>query len=293
MRTILIIVLGLFIAQNLKAQSDSLIIKLEDYGQMIIVSNNLTKVKQEIHGINELYKTFYEDFKSIDKSGFMNNSYIFSYNTAKWDDQKNRSLTVKTSDNFPEVFYFQEGKQASSNSGKYRVKLDKYQDINIFLDSLDDFEKVSLLNLDTLYLQALKHFQDLNLRKRNLYTILYPSSKNKIDESSNYLISKKSHDYIQLYCSAGMLMISSTFAPELNINLDLDFSSKGIFYHTVGLSSTFLFMPDKNDFFKITTYKHCNNYCYYSNHLKYLLYVLLSKYLEHLKYQKRCNYHLD
>ena len=65
MRTILIIVLGLFIAQNLKAQNDSLIIKLEDYGQMVVVSSNLTTVKQGNIGLNDKYKKFYEENKKI------------------------------------------------------------------------------------------------------------------------------------------------------------------------------------------------------------------------------------
>jgi len=258
MRTILFIVLGLFIAQNVGAQNDSLIIKLEDYGQMVIILPNLTKAKQEGIGINDLYKKFYEDFKSIDKSSFKKNCYLLNYDTPKWDDQNNRSLTIKALDDFPDVFYFQDGKQIASHSGKYSLKLTKYGDINIVLDSLGDFEKVSLLNLDTLYLQALKHLQDMNLRKRNLYTILYPSSNNNIDESSNYVVSKKSLDYLQLYCSAGILAISTNFAPELNINLDIDFGSKGRFDHSVGISSTLLFMPDKNDFFNISTYSFIN-----------------------------------
>jgi hypothetical protein len=55
-------------------------------------------------------------------------------------------------------------------------------------------------------------------------------------------------------------MISNNFAPEINLNLDFDFRSKGITIYKFGGSGTFLLMPDKNDFFKVNSYSFINVY---------------------------------
>jgi hypothetical protein len=257
MRTILIIVLGLFIAQNVNAQADSLIIKLGDYGQMIIVSSNRVTEKQKSFGLNESYQKFYEDFKKIDKSGLSDKNYLINYNRALWDKKNNRSISIKAIEKLPDVYYFQDGNENSLLSSKYKLTLN-YEHVIFLLDSLKDFEKISMLNLDTLYFQSIEHFQSQNLRKKDSYNIFYSSLNNSVDKSSNYIMNKKTLDYLLLGTSFGMTMVSSTFAPEFNVNLEMDLHNKGISKFKFGISSTYLFMPNKNDFFDINTYNFLN-----------------------------------
>jgi hypothetical protein len=145
-------------------------------------------------------------------------------------------------------------------AGKYTLKLEAERRIIFLLDSVEYFKKVSLLNLDTLYIQALEHFQSQNLRKKNSYIVFYASKNNMIDQSSNFVRDKKSLDMLFMYPSFGMSIINSTFAPELSWNVELNFSNKGVDQYKIGLAGTFLFMPDKNDFFKIQTYSFLNLY---------------------------------
>jgi hypothetical protein len=258
MRTILIIVLGLFIAQNVSAQVDSMIIKLGDYGQMIIISSNLVKEKQVNFGLNESYQNFYNDFEKINKSGLNDKSYLLNYSKSKWEDQKNRSLSVKPIENEANMFYFQDDKTQSLLTCKYRLELDSERKVIFQFNSLNDFEKVSLLSLDSLYLQALQDFQSQKPQKMYPYMIFYSSDNSKLDKSSNLILRGKSQDYIELNPTFGMSMINSTFAPEISINLNFMLNSKGILHQKFGLSTTFLFIPDKSDFFNISTYKFVN-----------------------------------
>jgi len=264
MRTIITIVLGIFIAQTLTAQTDTLVIKLDDYGQMIVVSTNLVGKKQKIDGIDVLYKQFYSDFSKIDPSVFKDKKYLISFKAAT-DNQKASQISIKDSENEGDKYFFQDGKQQSISAYKYELSLNSEGSIKIYLDSLNDLKRVNSISLDSLYEQSFNYMKTSQLRNRTHYKIFYSSKSGKVDENSAFIHEEKSFDYINLFPSFGMRMIQSTFAPEASINVDFILGKKGGLDQRFGISTSFLFMPDKNDFFDVKTYNFLNA----SYYLKY------------------------
>jgi hypothetical protein len=261
MRTMLIIVLGLFIARNADAQVDSLIIKLDDAGYLIIISPNLVKQKQESFDLNRDFSRFYADFIMSDKSDYKEKPYIIKYEFDKYSDEhKNRSLTFIERKTTHDIFYFQDGKELKILSGKYKLELASRQKVVILIDSLKDLEKISRLDLDTLYLQSLKHFQSHQPNKRLPYNVFYSITNNSIDQDSYVLKSGENKDFINLGPTFGMWFMNSSIFPELTLNADFIVNSKNVTRHKFGISTSFLFMPDKNDFYNISTYKFVNVY---------------------------------
>ncbi|MDF1548622.1 MAG: hypothetical protein P1P88_12425 [Bacteroidales bacterium] len=253
MRTIIAIVLGVFITQTLSAQNDSLIIKLENFGQMLIVSPDFTNEAIKTIGIDDAYQRFYEEFVKINPSVFKKEHYLIKYVESK-DELKTKRISLEESENQIDEYFFQDGKHQSRLSFNFQIKLDLKNEVIIYLDSLPDFQRIKILNLDSLYLQSLSEFQSEKLRKKYPYLIFYNSSNNKINNKSSLIFSGKTNDYIILYPTFGASIISTTISPEINLNMDISLGKKGLVYQKFGISNTFLFMPNKNDFYNVKTY---------------------------------------
>ena len=258
MRTILTIVLGVFIAQTLRAQNDSLIIKLSDYGQMLIVSGNLVTEKSKNLELDKNYLEFYNDFAKLDKIALQNGSYILKYKPS-FDDENTRELSVNEQERKTDKFYFVNEELASKNSYKYTLEIVGSRKMIIYLDSLTHFEKVSKLSLDSLFSQSLLNIQQQDLNKRKPYVFFYSSKNSQLNKDLDLTIyPRKSQDFIEIYPSFGMQIINSTFSPEININMDFGLGNKGQIGQRFGFSTTFLFIPDRNDFFNISNYNFIN-----------------------------------
>lgn len=262
MRTIIAIVLGVFITQTLPAQNDSLIIKLENFGQMLIVSPDFTNEAIETIGIDDAYQRFYEEFVKISPSVFKKEHYLIKYVESK-DELKTKRISLEVIDNQIDEYFFQDGKHQSRLSYNFQVKLDLKNEVIIYLDSLQDFQRIKFLKLDSIYLQALSQFESENLRKKNPYLIFYTSSNNKINNKSALIFSGKTNDYIILYATFGASVINTRISPEININMDFSLGKKGLVNQKFGFSTTFLFMPDKNDFFDVNSYNLINANYYF------------------------------
>ena len=264
MRTILLIVLGLFIARNLNAQVDSLIIKLGDYGQMIVISPNLVTEKMESFGLDNSYRDFYTDFRKIDKARFADNNQIIRY-SSKNDEPQNRTLSIKYTDKGTNIFYFLEDKQQSHQSTKYKLELTAQRKVVIEVNLLDDFERISKLKLDSLYLQSLEHIQRQNLKKRVPYKIFYSEENKKIDKNSNLILSGKSQDFIMANLTIGMSVIDSRIAPEWGASLEFALQNKDQVGQKFGLNYTTMYLYDKIDIYNISSYGFLN----FNYYLKY------------------------
>jgi len=258
MRTILTIVLGVFIAQTLQAQNDSLIIKLGDYGQMLIVSGNLVSKKSKNLELDKNYQNFYSDFEKLDKKALENNNYILKYKPSLYEHDA-RELTVSEIENKIDKYYFVKEEYASKKSYKYTLEINASKKMTLYLDSLAHFEKVGKLSLDSLYFQSIKDIQQQDLNRRQPYVFFYSSDNNQLNKDLKLTIHPgKAQDFIELYPSFGMQMINSTFAPEISFNMDFGLGNKGQVGQRFGLSTTHLFIPDADDFFKISNYNFVN-----------------------------------
>jgi hypothetical protein len=266
MRTILIIVLGLFIAQNLNAQVDSLIIKLGDYGQLIVISPNLVKEKQKSFGLDESYQNFYNDFKKIDKSGFSDKNQIIKYSNKTYEPQY-RAISIEAVDNEEGLFYFNEDKQESILPNKYKLEINAERKVIIIINSLDDLDKINQLSLDSLYLQSLKHIQSQDLNNRIAYKIFYSADNKQINENSNLIFSGKLQDFLLLDANIGMSIIDSRIAPEWGASIEFDFRKKGLVNLRFGINYTLKHLYDRDDIFNISNYGFLslNYYFKYNN----------------------------
>jgi hypothetical protein len=261
MRTILIIVLGFFIAQNVNAQSDSLIIKLENYGQLIVISPNLVKEKQKSFGLDTSFRNFYNDFKKIDKSKFIDKNQIIKYSYDRYEPQYS-TISIEKSDIESDVFYFHKDKLQSLETNKYKLELMAARKVVILVNSLEDFEKVSLISLDSLYAQSLEHLQNQKLHKRMPYKIFYSTENNHINKNSNLIFHGKFQDYLLLNGTIGMSVIDSRIAPEWGASIELSFRNKDKFGQEFGINYTTMYLYDKNDMYNISSYGFLNlNYC--------------------------------
>lgn len=257
MRTIIAIVLGISIAQIMTAQTDTLIIKLNDFGQMLIVSPSLNSEKQKEIGIDNAFRKFYEDFAKTSSTSFGDKNYLINY-IENNNDEKTRKISIKEIENQSDIYFFQDSIQQSLPSYKFQLALHLKREVKIYLNSLQDFQLIKLQNLDSLYLQALSQLQSEKLRNKNPYLIFYTSKNNKINNKSAIIFSGKTNDYIILYSSFGASIISTTISPEINLNMDFSLGKKGLINQKFGFSNTFLFMPNKNDFYDIKTYNFVN-----------------------------------
>jgi len=253
MRTILIIVLGLFIAQNVSAQVDSLIFKLGDYGQIVIISSNLITEKQESFGLDASFRKFYMDFKKIDKTSFRDKNQIIKYSDNNYGSNS-REISIEDADNKTDIFYFQEGKEQYLLSGKFKLELLLDRKVVIFINSLEDLEKIEQLSLDSLYLQSLEHFQSQNLNKRISYKIFYSAENNQISKSSNMILAGKFNDYLLLFPTVGMSIINSRIAPEWGASFEFDFRKKGLANIKFGLNYSTMYLFNKDNIFDISSY---------------------------------------
>ncbi|NJO93099.1 MAG: hypothetical protein HC831_32165 [Chloroflexia bacterium] len=159
-------------------------------------------------------------------------------------------------------YYFNDNKLGSINNFRFKVALSSK--VFLFLSSLSDFEKVAATSLDDIYNQFKSNIQTEDLNKRKPYLFFYESKKNKLENDTKFIYqSGKAQDYIIAYPSFGMQMINSTFAPEITINVDFAFGMKGTVGQKFGFSTTFLYMPDKDDFLNVNTYNFVNANYYF------------------------------
>ena len=259
MRTILTIVLGTLIAQTLRAQNDSLIIKLDDYGQLLIVNSNLVTKKSENLELDKTYKVFYTLFKkSIGKRILENEGCLIEFLNHRPFFNMPSSIKITKKNKEADKYYFYRKKVGSILDYRYKVTLSP-QNI-LFLDSLNDFEKVANISLDSLYKQSKKNISPDTLNKRQAYLFFFNSNNGKLNEQSRFIyLDGKAQDFINLYSNFGAQIISSTLAPQIDLNLDLVFTKKNMIPgQKFGISSTFLFIPDKDDFHNINTYNFAN-----------------------------------
>jgi hypothetical protein len=264
MRTILIIVLGLFIAQKINAQSDSLIIKLGDYGQMIVISPNLVTEKQKSFGLDTSYRNFYNDFKKIDKSKFSDKNQVIKYTYKRFEPQY-QTITIEKADIDEDVYYFNEDKQQSIQGNKYKLELMAARKVIILVNSLEDFEKINQLSLDSLYLQSLEHIKTQNLHKRVPYKIFYDTENMQINKNSNFTIGGKLQDFIVLDAEFGMSVMDSRVAPEWGANLEFMLKKKDYPGLRFGINYTTMYLYDKNNMYNISSYGFLNLSYYFEN----------------------------
>ena len=250
MRTILIIVLGLFIAQNVYAQADSLIIKLENYGQMIVPSEDLAKEKSI--KLNEAYQRFYTDFVKIDTSRMKSDkSYIICYNEALWDNQKNRSIKIKTND---DEYYFHKSNEQAMQSCKYRLEFNYSRKVIFVLNSFEDIEKISRIDLDSLFNQSIMDVKNDHRYVRQPIKVFYSSENSQIKKHPDNFSVKGPTDIIWLYPNAGMSIINSMIAPEWGANIEFELGKKDGAGYKFGINYTVMYLYNKNDIFDISSY---------------------------------------
>ena len=263
MRTILFIVLSTLIAQILKAQQDTLILKLDDYGQISIMTDKLFSKKDKTLNFDDVYSNFYADFQKIDKSDIQDNTFNIRYIYDKYDTLI-RSIEIEKNKNKSKFFYFQDTVQQSVKSFNYvlSVKISKYPYyyMQLSVNKLNDFSKIAKISIDSLYIEAHLDLLNRNLRKRIAYKAIYKKENNKLKLNSAILKPNKTFDYINLYPSFGLSTINSSFVPEIDFNIDFALYHKSKIKYRFGINTSFLFIQDENDFFKVYTYNIANLY---------------------------------
>ncbi len=262
MKAILAIALGVFITQTLTAQNDSLIIKLNDYGQLLIVNSNLVTKKIDNRKLDETYSGFYQQFEELTKiRSFEKEEGYFIKFTSKSsceDCPKHSTIQITQKNKTPDKYFFYKDQIGSLLDYKYKVSLSPKT--FLFLDSINDFAKVSTISLDSLYKQSKKEISPDTLHKRQAHLFFFDSNNGKLNDQPRLIYSEgKAQDYIMLYTGFGAQIINSSFAPQVDIIADVAFNKKNtIPGQKFGISATFLFMPDEADFHNINTYNFAN-----------------------------------
>jgi hypothetical protein len=141
---------------------------------------------------------------------------------------------------------------------EYKYKILIYNRLIIYLDTITDFEKVSQVNLNKLVAQSVSDIKEKEVNKRTANMYFYNSKNNLIDVNTAFINTGRTQDYLIVYPTFGTQIINSTVAPQIDINADLLFNWKNSPGQKFGLSATFLFMPDKDDFYNINTYNFAN-----------------------------------
>ncbi len=261
MRTILFIVLSAFFAQILKAQQDTLIIRLDDYGQIMFMTDKLFSKKAEALKFDDIYSKFYTDFEQVDKSDMQDNAFNIRYvNYEGLAIHKSSIKMVEKKSAYKDIYFDRKNLQTvKSYNYTLSVELSANTEMEIAVDNIVDFEKITHLSIDSLYKKAQIDVLG-SLRKRSAYKIVYKAENNVLDVNSVAVEGNRSYDYISLYPSFGMSVINSNFAPEIDFNMDFILSHKNKPKYKFGINTSFLFIQDENDFFKVYTYNVANLY---------------------------------
>lgn len=264
MRTILFIVLSISIAQISLAQQDTLIIKLDDYGQITIITDQLFNKKGKTPGFDKIYERFYSDFQKMNKSVLRDNSVLIRYIYDK-NDSTIRSIKIEKNKNVEKEIYFNASLQQTVRSFNYTlyVKLSAYEEMLIGVNKISDFDKIAGLSIDSSYSTARINLLSRDLNKRNAYKVIYNQENNKINLNTVLIQKDKALDYINIYPSFGMSIVNSNFAPEIDINIDFALHYKSKTKYKFGINSSFLFIQDENDFFKVYTYNLAHLYYHF------------------------------
>ncbi|MEN8121459.1 MAG: hypothetical protein ABFS35_13995 [Bacteroidota bacterium] len=267
MRTILFIVLSISIAQISLAQQDTLIIKLDDYGQITIMTDQLFNKKEKMPNFDTVYSKFYADFQKIDKSDMQDNAYNIRYEYYEgWAVHSGKIRIVNKTSIFKDIYFERNNLQAiKSFNYTLSVKLSAYNEIEIAVNHLNDFDKINKFSIDSLYEKIQSDILSRDLTKRIAYKVIYQTNNNKLSSKPMLKYPNKSHDYISLYPSFGMSVINSNIAPEIDFNIDIILSKKNKPKYKFGINTSLLFIPDENDFFKIYSYNIANAYYHLFN----------------------------
>jgi len=261
MRTIFFIVLSTFIAQILKAQQDTLIISLDDYGQIRFMTDKLFSKKGEALKFDDIYSKFYTDFEQVDKSDMQDNAFNIRYVNYEGLAIHKSSIKMVGKKSVSKDIYFDRKNLQTVKSFNYTlsVELSANNEMEISVDNIVDFEKVTHLSIDSLYKNVQINVQGF-LAKRLAHKVIYKTENNMLDVNSVVVEGKYAHDYINLYPSFGMSVINSNFAPEIDVNIEFILSHKNKPKYKFGINTSFLFIQDENDFFKVYTYNIANLY---------------------------------
>ncbi len=261
MRTILFIVLSIFIAQILRAQQDTLIIKLDDYGQITIMTDKLFSKKEKTLKFDDIYSKFYADFQKIDKSDMQDNTFNIRYVYYENFVVHKSDIRVEENKAWNKEIYFNRKNWQTVKSFNYTlsVKLSANNEMEIAVNKISDFGKITQFSIDSLYKDARIDILGF-LGKKMAHKIIYTAEDNILNLSTVVVEGKKSHDYISIYPAFGMSIINSNFAPEIDVNIDIILSNKSKPKYKFGINTSFLFLQDENDFFKVHTYNIANAY---------------------------------
>ena len=262
MRTILFIVLSLCVAQILQAQQDTLIIKLDDYGQISIMTDQLFNEKGNGLEFEKAYSMFYTDFQKIDKSEMLDNAFRIQYEYYQGYGSHKSNMSIEQNNNIAKIIYFNRKNQQILESFNYtlNIKLSKYNEMEIAVNNIDDFEKIAQISIDSLYKEAQVDVLSRDIYKRIANKIIYSQENEKLNMSNVLVKNSGSQDYINLYPAFGMSVINSNFVPEIDFNIEFLLSKKTIPKYKFGINTSFLFIQDENDFFKLYTYNVANLY---------------------------------
>ena len=193
-----------------------------------------------------------------------------SIDTIKWKFFKDRKGNINNeaifngseySERFKDI-YFERNNLQTVKSLNYTlsVKLSDYNELEIAVDNIADFEKIAKLSIDSLYKKVQLDILSRDLTKRIAYKVIYQINKNKLSSKSMLIHPNKTLDYINIYPSFGMSIINSNFAPEIDFNIDFILAKKAKTKYKFGINTSFLFIQDENDFFKVYTYNIASAY---------------------------------
>lgn len=262
MRTILFIVLSISIAQISLAQQDTLIIKLDDYGQITIMTDQLFSKKAKPLNFDEIYSKFHDDFEKIDKSDMQDNAFNIRYVYYDGLVAHKSNMNIEDKKSTSKDIYFEHSKFQTSKSLNYTlsVMLSKHNELEVTVNNITDFDNISEISIDSLYENVRTDILNRDLYKRLAHTVIYKAENNLLDINTFMEKGKRAQDYINLYPSFGMSVINSNIAPEIDFNIDFVLSQKNKPKYKFGINTSFLFLQDENDFFKVYTYNIASLY---------------------------------
>jgi len=259
MKSIIFLAVFIFSSQLLSSQKpDTLVVKLNDYGNLSIYSSDLIKEKNNGFSIDQIYRKIYNEISKQNFAGFGNSVLI----NCSIEQNEISEIKITNAEVAEKEIFIKEGKTFSFDDYKIEIRImvknSLKNKVSIFVKDENYFQNILNCKMDSLYTLAIEDIEKEDISKRVSYKMFYSSLDNKLQIDNKLHILGKSEDVIYLTLQPGISIINSTFVPELALNVDFSFSKKGIKTQKFGISNNYYYFPAKDNFFSNNIYNFIN-----------------------------------
>lgn len=221
---------------------DTLIININDYGQMCISSFNIFYKHKKTESIDSLFEDFYYDYK-ISEEKIESGTPVDVFHSI---DGELRKILIKKREELPDVIYLKGKKKQIVKSYPVRIHIPKHfpktEKVTISVKDEKYLDEIFKINLDSMRYSALndleKEIKNEKHRKRLSHSGFYQSLDNKINTESRIILQKNANNYICISPIIGIRMLDGEFgepAPLVGADAGIVLTRKQFAKYRVGV----------------------------------------------------------